>query len=543
MSRTWQGVAWRMLVGAIVVVTGGCAEDPAGPALAPTLDVDVVETASAPETDIFIANGRKYADAGRRPATGRAGSALAAMQALLAKDGSAVVEVVAGEEWTGWTRERTMHADPYGDARLAKVQLKAFDPSGEPEFTRNFTRLDASSASFPANGLLRGGRVEVQANIQDADPARTGVVTVEGPVLLRPDLAVLELRRPPRAVKNTAVPIVAVVRELNGDVGAWADCVLYVNGVETDRAYGMWVDAGGTVTCTMMHMFRQVGDARLEVRVENVAPGDYDPANNAATGTMSVILVRSDFWFDARFDDRTFSERRQYESSRTAPDGRAGSEWSSTWEADGRIQESYLSGFLPRAVAFPLGELFARQYTRDEVVHAVLFRQLPADWTYQGWYGRESCVSRGYHHPMTGRGWLYVCSYEIDDPAYGPGGFTTIYYDRYAGDVTYASREHSRYWNRDLGIDDVYSYNFTGRDVVGRFARYGLEYAFSIRLIDRGTIHTMNPFVGLLPFEMEQSVPRDCWSWTDPWGTSRSCWESAYRVTGMRGVVVGEPSR
>ena len=543
MSKTWHGAQWWMKVGAAVMVASGCVEDPASPGLAPAADVEAVETPSAVEEGMFIPNDRKYSDAGRRPATGRAGSALAATQALLAKDGSAVVEVVAGEDWTGWTRERTMRDDPHGDATLAKVQLKAFDPAGALQFTRNFNRLGAPAVSLGANGLVRGGRVQVQANVEDADPARTGVVTVDGPVLLRPDLSLLELRRPPRAVKNTAVPIVAVVRELNGDLGAWADCVLYVNGIESDRAYGIWVDAGGTVTCTMMHMFRELGESRLEVRIEGVTPGDYDPANNTASGAMNVIFVRSDFWFNAAFEDRTFSSHTRYESSWSAADGSVGGEWSHASDVAGRVQESYMSGFMPRAVAFPLGELFARQYTRDEVVHAALFRQLAADWTSQGWYGRESCVSRGYYHPNAGRGWLFVCSHEIDNPEHGISGFTTVHYDRYAGDVTYASRGHSRYWNRDLGIDDAYSFNFTGREVVGRFARYGLEYAFFVRLVDRGSVYTMNPFVGLLPYQTEHSAPRECWSWTDSWGTSRSCWEFAYRTTGVRGVVFGEPSR
>ena len=545
MRMSWQGEPLRTMAGvagvAAVIFASACAEAPTAPAAAPVLD-EAAQAASAVEDPPLIPNSRKYADAGNRPSTGRAGSALAAIQALLAKDGSAVVEVVAGEEWTGWTRERSMRADPHGDARLSRVQLKGFDPDGELQFTRNFNDLSEATASLAANGLVRGGRAQVQANVVGADVARTGVVTVDAPVLLRPDLAVIELRRPPRAVRNTAVPIVAVVRELNGDLGAWADCVLYVNGVEADRTYGMWVDAGGTVTCAMMHMFRTVGESRLEVRVERVAPGDYDSANNAATATMGVIFVRSDFFFNAHFRDVTFAERSAYQSRWTRAGGREGGDHSSVDERGGRIQQAYLSAYLPRAVAFPLRDVGARQYTRDETAHTVFFAELPANATFTSPWGRETCARRGFNS-ATGIAWLTICSHEMVDPEGGVHGFTTVDYDRHAGDVTYASRGHSHYWNRDAGIDDVYTWNYAGVDKVGRFVKYGLEYAFLVRFLDRGTVFSMNPFVGLLPFQHEYSAPRSCWNWQDSWGSMESCSEFSARASGLEGVVFGEPSR
>src|SRR5688500_10920592 len=101
MKRTWNERPWQMVVAAGMVIMSACAESAIAPSPAPALDV--VEMSTAREPGLFVANAHKYSDVGRRPATGRAGSALAAMQALLARDGSAVVEVVAGEEWTGWT--------------------------------------------------------------------------------------------------------------------------------------------------------------------------------------------------------------------------------------------------------------------------------------------------------------------------------------------------------------------------------------------------------------------------------------------------------
>jgi hypothetical protein len=525
-------------IGCVLVVTA-CNDAPTASRspLAPSRSL--TESAGARGDTMFVTNARKYSDVGHHPSSARAGSATLSALALLSGDGTADVEVASGE-WDGWTRGRQMREDPYGGTSLSKVQLKVFAPDGKLRTTRNFSNLD-SSATLPGNGLVRGGHVQVQANIKGADVSRTGVVTVDAPVRLRPDLAVTALQRPPRAALNTAVPIVAVVRELNGDLGAWADCVLYVDGVEQDRAYGIWVDAGGTVSITFMHMFRTLADTRLEVRVERVAPGDFDASNNVASGIMPVIRVPSSFYFDASFEDVSYVSTIKWESSWSSTDGQ-GAEQTSADSSSGREQRSMMSASIPRAVSFPLTEVFARQLTRDEVAHSVLFRGLPADWTYNDGFTQQSCVSRGYDQPATGRGWLYICSNRSVAPDNPGFEWTSVQYDRYAGDVTYASRGHSHYWNRDLGYDDVYSWNYSSRDVAGRFVSYGLEYGFFIRLIDGARTYTANPLIGLLPFESAFRSPRTCWSWEDPFGSSRSCSEGSSEQRGVHGSVWGEPT-
>jgi hypothetical protein len=527
--------------GGWLIAASACSEPPTATHRPMRPSPSLSEAGSQVEGATFVPNAVKYANRGSQPTIGRGGSATASVLALLSRDGSARITVVAGE-WGGWTRGRQVRDEPYGDARLTKLQIKSFDPAGSLQFTRNLESVDAETTTVVAAGLLRGGRLQVQANVTGADFARTGVVTVDAPVRLRPDLAVVALRQPPRAVLNTAVPIVAVVRELNGEVGAWADCALLVDGVEADRAYGIWVDAGGSVTCAFTHMFRELRDTRLEVRVERVAPGDYDEANNAASSIMPVIRVPSAFHFDAVFEDRTFSSINEYQSRWHRMDGVEGSEYATTDTANGRVQQSHLYAVMPRAVTFPVRELFARQYTRDEVAHAALFQQLPADWTADDGFTRTSCVSRGYDQTSTGRWWLYVCTYQESGPQSTGFGWTSVSYDRYAGDVTYASRGHTHFWNRDLGFDDAYSWNFDSHDVTGRFVSYGLEYGFFIRLVDGTRVFTANPFVGLLPFEQIEHMPRTCWTYEDVWVVAETCSRRDLVSSGVQGWVSGEPS-
>ena len=73
----------------------------------------------------------------------------------------------------------------------------------------------------------------------------------------------------------------ATIREMKGDLGAKADCVLSADGHIVDRVAGIWVDAGGVVTCHFSHTFASTGQHAIRVDVGNVMPGDYDMSNNA----------------------------------------------------------------------------------------------------------------------------------------------------------------------------------------------------------------------------------------------------------------------
>ena len=79
------------------------------------------------------------------------------------------------------------------------------------------------------------------------DAAEALSVAVTASVQKRPDIAVTNVVAPPRAPVNVPVRITAVISELNGDIGGRTDCVLYVNGVENDRANALWIDSGDSV--------------------------------------------------------------------------------------------------------------------------------------------------------------------------------------------------------------------------------------------------------------------------------------------------------
>jgi hypothetical protein len=89
--------------------------------------------------------------------------------------------------------------------------------------------------------------------------------------------------------------MIAVLSELNGNVGARTDCVLYVNDVEADRASGIWVDSADTVSCAFSPTLTTLGNNRLQVRAVGVDPGDWDTENNVFEKNVLVSTLTPEF--------------------------------------------------------------------------------------------------------------------------------------------------------------------------------------------------------------------------------------------------------
>jgi hypothetical protein len=269
----------RRLAGlATVAALAACAEPPVAPtALSKSPSLRLAADGGGP----FVPNQQKYKDAGSHPATGRSGSASLAARALFGKDGNTTLEMSTG-----------MLDEPGAPGSIGKVQTKVFTLANELAAVTNEKPHTGATASQMLTGLIRDQVVQVQANIRGIDGNRTDVVTVQTPVRLRPDLEVSNVQAPPRALAGSPpVHVSALVRELNGDVGARATCALSLDGTQVDQSEGIWVDAGDAVTCGFMVAFDAVstpGIHTLSVSVANVVPGDWDTANNSASTSIEV---------------------------------------------------------------------------------------------------------------------------------------------------------------------------------------------------------------------------------------------------------------
>lgn len=370
-------------------------------------------------------NSEKYRDAGFHPATGSSGSAVVSARALLDKSGTTDVEVTTG----------TFDDGP-APGTLSRVQVKAFGPSGTAAFTDNYDGHSAT-ASYPYTTLPHGTPLQVQSLVGGIDDPRTDVVTLATAVYLRPDLVASRLEAPANAPVGAAVNLQGFIVERNGEVGARADCVLYVDGLAVDRADGIWVDAGGNVACAMTHVFTEARNYSLELRVENVRPSDFDDTNNSVTTSISIVAP-SDFSFYA-FQAWAVADSAWWHSVSTLTelDGTVET-WDQIYTRQGVSQFATLEGLAPRMLDYtsPI-TLHGEMSTNGATVNTVDITYPTLD--YVDWQ-QGYC---GSNYDFNTRADTYICVY-----TQGPlTGYTYVQYDWSGADVHYTSNSYVYYWD------------------------------------------------------------------------------------------------
>ena len=435
-------------------------------------------------------NAQKYRDSGIKPATGRSGAAAITAIAAANIAGQTLLEVRSFRNGDLTT--------PLGS--IAKLQVKAFAPSGQLLFTTNDNNLAANPFTASYTGLVPGVTFQVQANVRGIDGRRTDVVTAVGVPLVRaPDVAVTGVTAPVTALVGMPTVVSATVGELNGDLGARGDCVLYVDGAEADRASGIWVDAGDVVSCAFTVTFTTVGNHALDVRAENVSPADYNRSNNAAPASVQVIAPSTSptapaARYYASASDLVFTVRDSFMTRWTfVPSGQLFQLIVSDRDDSGRMQEAAFNATIGTAVSFPLTRVELAQASGGRLLHSVRYDDLAAD---PGSGSGASCVVRGLGTGVE----FYMCAHQI--------GFTALTYLRRAGTVTYLSTDYTSFWNGATYGEDTYVDN--GSTAVGTLVPFGPTYTFDVRVTDGSTLYALGAEVPLGPVATSDIEPEQC---------------------------------
>jgi hypothetical protein len=235
-------------------------------------------TATASQTlPVMIPNAVRYRAASYAHASGRSGSATLSVQALLDRDGNTELVVASG---------RVGVEGAQGD--ITKLQVKLMDPQANVMETLNYSRASGSTVRIRYPDLARHGQVQAQANVRGIDK-RTDIVTVTERINRRPDIAILSISAPQQAAPNMPVLISATVAELNGDLGAAVDLVLYVDGVEVDRMRDVWVAEGDQVNAQFAYTFTTPGSHTMTIQAEGESVSDWDIADNAFTEPIVIL--------------------------------------------------------------------------------------------------------------------------------------------------------------------------------------------------------------------------------------------------------------
>lgn len=406
---------------ALTIALSACADNATAPASAAAAR-GASRSVTTGRGRVLHANSERYSDKGAKPATGRSGSATIQARALLAKDGTTTIEATTGTLDGG--------AAP---GQIAKVQLKSINGAGDALTTTNFNGLKGAGYwSTTTSGLLRGAPLQVQTNITGIDAHRTDVVTVSATVVRRPDIRVTSVTNPAKAYVNSGVDIAAVLSEANGDVGATANCLLFVDGTQADQALGVWVDAGSSVSCAFHQNFTTTGTHTLEVRATNVAPADWDLSNNAATGSIEIVLPivnlqwsSSAYWYDNGSEDdgvQSFNNCYYYYYSCSY-----GQTSYSNGSESQNSQFSFYAWSGEAAATFPATVAFSA--STDGAALSNMSGSV-------GSAGSQGCVG------------LYDLSSNTSGTLCANGGSTSVSLTRTGGAATYHSSQYETYYNQ-----------------------------------------------------------------------------------------------
>lgn len=435
--------------------------------------------------------------------TGRSGSATLVGRALLSREGSTTVEVSTA----------TLDSATLAPGNISKLQIKLLDSQGRVRGVDNHVKLSSGGRlQRVLTGLGRGQPLQLQANIEGIDGARTGVVTLGMQVQLLPDLAVEQLSAPESTQLGMPVNITALISERNGDTGATADCVLRVDGAEVDRAPGIWVDAASAVSCAFTHTFHSAGVRVLTVEAADVVPTDDDPSNNQATATLEVIgwlrFHHSAYVDSTRFHSVSLTEGGYLQLGSTQL---VRSEWSNRQVQSSWQQRVELRGEIPHALSFPIAAFELEHSSGGVPIPGTAFYGLQADSVTEVPSPSGPYVNRCVWEvdPLTAAN-LTLCT--KTGPATGQTSFT---YSRHGGEVTYLSTWYQATWITDLRTGTTRFSEWvtnSGSPIPTGAARWepGPTYDFDVRLIDSSRRYRATPSVVLQASQAVTSVPYTC---------------------------------
>lgn len=468
----------------------------------------------------------RYSDPGASNVGGRSGSAELSVRALLGRSGETVLEVTTGE----------LDSLQRAPGALSRIQLKRFDSSGALEGTQNFAGSTSGRFRLVTRELARGQAYQVQANVRGIDGARTDVVTADGVVRRRPNLAVQEVQAPEKVQRGATINVLALVVERNGEVGATADCVLRLDGAEADRVESVWVAAGDQVSCAFSVRLEQAGEHALEVRLEGTTPADDDDTDDAASSTVRVE-ESIPFQFSANVQAYDYGSEIHSETLTLSTSGTwvRGSETVRDSVTTGWSGYASVRGTLARAFPFPMSSVSLGQTVEGSSVHSWRIEGVTPTSVYDSPGASQSCAWL-----TDGRGaYLYLCSRTANG-----AGETSVEYARYGGQVTYFSSVHLRQWSYDsatgAGSSSAWVQNATSGSSSGA-ARWpsGAVHGFQVAIESGGAVHRFAPSVTLTPFGYDQRSPRSCTLQGSAAQSTQTCYAQRSWQSGARGSLVG----
>jgi hypothetical protein len=369
--------------------------------------------------------------------------------------------------------------------------------------------------STALGNLIHGQALTIDATIAGISKGKDRI-SVDDQVQYRPDLAVSHIDLPQSTGFGLPTSIAATVREMKGDLGAKADCVLSADGHVVDRVTGIWVDAGGVVTCHFSHTFASTGQHAVRVDVGNVRPGDFDMGNN---GRDAKVMVASQLTYSGDALDATVAGTYANEVIDSA--GNVLYRNSNTW--GGTIQSISVNASWPMPVSFPLATVSGTATSAGSTWSLMAVGEVAADSSDES---QGTCAARS---DAAGFNWITVCTIGADG-----AGATNINVSSFAGDVTYHSEGACTQTTSFEECDGGFTWNNGMSSQEGTRHPFGDTVAVSLSLSDAsGMTLQGSPVLSLAPYRSQNDVPRTCETLPDG---IQHCFQQQYLETGVTGA-------
>ncbi|MFL5307963.1 MAG: hypothetical protein ACJ8F1_22290 [Polyangia bacterium] len=438
---------------------------------------------------------------------GHGSNADLAVRTLVDVNGNAVLEATTGTFDDGSVPKGAIDRL---DVRVSHADKKHHDdmtfkpkPAG-PRFTT------------PVGRQVHGQPLTVSADISGIGRG-SDHVSVDDTVQYRPDLAVGHIDVPASASMGLPTSIAATVREMMGDLGATADCILSADGAVVDQVAGIWVDAGSVVTCHFTATFTTAGQHQLHVAVANVVPGDYDMRNNGADATVTTA---PQFLFSASAYDATFSGSNTTQVLDTS--GNVVYQENDTFS--GALQSASLNGSWGTAVTFPLASVSTTATSGGDTWSMINLANLPAGSS------NPTSGTCGAGVDTTGFNWITICTGNVNGaPA------TSVTLSEFAGDVTYHSDGVCQQTAAMPDCTNGYTWNNGSSTVYAPRHPFSGSLTMNLNVTDAaGTNLQAFPVLPLTPYTVQNSVPQSCAAQPDQ---TQDCSASSYLETGVKASV------
>ncbi len=451
-------------------------------------------------------NSKRYKINPRNWSIGRSGKTSLTARALIDETGEVELELTTG----------LLETPELAPGKIRMVQVRALDAHGKTRFIRVFNSTNAKGSQvLKLDGLARGQNLKIMALVSGVDGPKTEVLNIDETVKFRPDLSVVQMQNPERAEINVPVLISALVRELNGDAGATANCVLYVDGSEADRADGIWVDAGGAVSCAFSHSFTSDGIRDLRVEVTSVVPGDWDTANNSMTGTIEIGSSKLPAFYSALAVEATSTNQTRafgwYDAS-TA--GTSLVDWEQTETRVDRNQELFFDPFFYSSLDPGAHSMSFAQYNGNSLVQNVTYNNLEPD-VITG----SSISGQAKWHLYDAPSYTYI---DVTTNWASGEGSTYVSLKRFGGEAVYFSRGFGERWPAMTPVGNTSTYAVNGAPLLN----FGSKYTFRATFGSGGKVYEAEVELPMLKTNTIQERPLVCRDYPNGNKEARSCTQS-----------------